>query len=100
MGILNQYCLFLQEFGNHDNVIKLLNVIKAENDKDIYLVFDFMGKNHLNFIDGILRPSIPRLPSVISNCKISFDFPKYTTQAPLLPTDLGNSFYQNWKNIS
>ena len=34
----------LQEFGNHDNVIKLLNVIKAENDKDIYLVFEFMGE--------------------------------------------------------
>lgn len=34
--------LFLQEFGNHVNVIKLLNVIRAANDKDIYLVFEFM----------------------------------------------------------
>ena len=33
-----------QEFGNHDNVIKLLNVIRADNDKDIYLVFEYMGK--------------------------------------------------------
>ena len=74
MGILKQCCLFLQEFGNHDNVIKLLNVIKAENDKDIYLVFDFMGKNHLNFIDGILRPSIPRLPSVIQTAKFLLIF--------------------------
>ena len=31
------------EFSEHDNVIKLRNVLKADNDKDIYLVFDFMG---------------------------------------------------------
>lgn len=35
---------FLQEFADHPNVVKLLNVIKAENDKDIYLVFEFMGE--------------------------------------------------------
>ncbi|XP_048473286.1 mitogen-activated protein kinase 15 [Rhincodon typus] len=34
--------LFLQEFGNHPNIIKLLNVIRAANDKDIYLVFEYM----------------------------------------------------------
>ena len=34
----------LQEFGDHPNVIKLLNVLKADNDRDIYLVFEFMGK--------------------------------------------------------
>lgn len=36
--------MFLQEFGDHNNIIKLHNVIKAENDKDIYLVFEFMGR--------------------------------------------------------
>ncbi len=36
--------MFLQEFGDHSNIVKLHNVIKAENDKDIYLVFEFMGK--------------------------------------------------------
>eukprot|EP00794_Sanderia_malayensis_P004816 gene4816-5447_t len=41
---------FLQEFGNHDNIIKLLNVMKAENDKDIYLVFDFMDTDLHNVI--------------------------------------------------
>ena len=40
--------MFLQEFGDHPNVIKLHNVIKAENDKDIYLVFEFMGKLRLH----------------------------------------------------
>ncbi|KAM9306042.1 mitogen-activated protein kinase 15 [Gastrophryne carolinensis] len=34
--------MFLQEFGGHPNVIKLLNVIRAQNDKDIYLVFQYM----------------------------------------------------------
>ena len=36
--------MFLQDFGDHPNIVKLHNVIKAENDKDIYLVFEFMGK--------------------------------------------------------
>jgi len=35
--------MFLQEFGDHPNIIRLHNVLKAENDKDIYLVFEFMG---------------------------------------------------------
>ncbi|XP_065889515.1 extracellular signal-regulated kinase 2-like isoform X2 [Dysidea avara] len=34
--------MFLQAFSSHENVIKLLNVIKADNDYDIYLVFEFM----------------------------------------------------------
>uniref|UniRef100_A0A3B3QGG0 Mitogen-activated protein kinase 15 n=1 Tax=Paramormyrops kingsleyae TaxID=1676925 RepID=A0A3B3QGG0_9TELE len=34
--------LFLQEFGDHSNIVKLLNVIRAQNDKDIYLVFEYM----------------------------------------------------------
>ncbi|NWI55317.1 MK15 kinase, partial [Calyptomena viridis] len=31
-----------QEFGEHPNIIKLLDVIRAENDKDIYLIFESM----------------------------------------------------------
>ncbi|CAG5097966.1 Oidioi.mRNA.OKI2018_I69.XSR.g15311.t1.cds [Oikopleura dioica] len=34
--------LFLQEFADHPNIIKLLNVVAAKNDKDIYLVFEYM----------------------------------------------------------
>lgn len=37
--------VFLQEFGEHPNIIKLFDVIRANNDKDIYLVFEYMGKN-------------------------------------------------------
>ncbi|XP_030651005.1 mitogen-activated protein kinase 15 [Nomascus leucogenys] len=32
----------LQEFGVHPNIISLFDVIWAENDRDIYLVFEFM----------------------------------------------------------
>jgi len=34
--------MFLQELAGHENIITLENVIKADNDKDIYLVFAFM----------------------------------------------------------
>ncbi|KAA0710314.1 Mitogen-activated protein kinase 15 [Triplophysa tibetana] len=34
--------MLLQEFGDHTNIIKLLNVLRAQNDKDIYLVFEYM----------------------------------------------------------
>ncbi|XP_062622189.1 extracellular signal-regulated kinase 2-like isoform X2 [Saccostrea cucullata] len=42
--------MFLQEFGDHNNIIKLHNVIKAENDRDIYLVFEFMETDLHNVI--------------------------------------------------
>jgi mitogen-activated protein kinase 15 len=38
--------MYLQELDGHVNIIRLLNVVKADNDRDIYLVFDFMGTNH------------------------------------------------------
>uniref|UniRef100_G1QNP0 mitogen-activated protein kinase n=1 Tax=Nomascus leucogenys TaxID=61853 RepID=G1QNP0_NOMLE len=45
--ILRRYVLRRQlgqgEFGVHPNIISLLDVIRAENDRDIYLVFEFMG---------------------------------------------------------
>lgn len=34
--------MFLQELNGHENIIRLINIIKAENNKDIYLVFDYM----------------------------------------------------------
>ena len=35
--------VFLKEFSEHPNVVKLLNVHRAENDRDLYLVFEFMN---------------------------------------------------------
>lgn len=36
--------MFLQELNaaKHSNIIKLLNVLKADNDRDIYLVFEYV----------------------------------------------------------
>ena len=35
--------MFLQEFRNHPNIIKLRSIHRAMNNKDIYLVFEYMG---------------------------------------------------------
>jgi len=34
--------MFLQDLNGHENIIRLRNIIKAENNKDLYLVFDHM----------------------------------------------------------
>ncbi|KJP85793.1 CMGC/MAPK/ERK7 protein kinase [Plasmodium fragile] len=34
--------MFLYQLNGHDNIITLMDVIKAKNDNDIYLVFDYM----------------------------------------------------------
>ena len=38
----------------HDNVVKLLNVHRAENDKDLYLVFEYMATD----LHSVIRVSI------------------------------------------
>jgi mitogen-activated protein kinase 15 len=48
--------MYLQELAGHDNVIRLLNIIRAENDRDIYLVFDYMETDlHAVIRAGILE---------------------------------------------
>eukprot|EP00917_Polyrhabdina_sp_WS-2016_P026131 GHVP01056117.1.p1 GENE.GHVP01056117.1~~GHVP01056117.1.p1 ORF type:complete len:474 (-),score=68.11 GHVP01056117.1:497-1918(-) len=46
--------MFLQELNGHDNVVKLMNVLKADNDKDIYLVFDYMETD----LHAVIRANI------------------------------------------
>ena len=47
--------MYLQEFSGHDNIIRLQHVIKAENDRDIYLTFDHMETDlHAVIRAGIL----------------------------------------------
>ena len=36
--------MFLQELRHHDNIVKLLDVIPADNDTDLYVVFEYLGK--------------------------------------------------------
>ncbi|XP_054716645.1 mitogen-activated protein kinase 15-like [Uloborus diversus] len=47
---------YLQEFHNHSNIITLLKVVKAKNDKDIYLIFDFMETDlHQMIKKGVMK---------------------------------------------
>lgn len=46
--------MFLQEMNNHENIIKLQNVLKAENDRDIYLVFEYMETD----LHAVIRANI------------------------------------------
>ncbi|KAI5756979.1 MAPK15 [Gulo gulo luscus] len=52
----------LQELGDHPNIIRLLDVIRAENDRDIYLVFESMDTD-LNAVlckGGLLKDAHKR----------------------------------------
>ena len=46
--------MFLQELSNHDNIIRLLNVLKAENDRDIYLIFEYQETD----LHAVIRANI------------------------------------------
>jgi serine/threonine protein kinase len=60
-----QEIMFLQELNaqHHDNIIRLLNVLKADNDKDIYLVFEYMGEHFGSFCS--LSLSLATEPDVL-----------------------------------
>jgi mitogen-activated protein kinase 15 len=47
--------MYLQQLSGHENIIRLQHVIKAENDRDIYLTFDHMETDlHAVIRAGIL----------------------------------------------
>eukprot|EP01025_Chloroclados_australasicus_P049170 TRINITY_DN5590_c0_g1_i7.p2 TRINITY_DN5590_c0_g1~~TRINITY_DN5590_c0_g1_i7.p2 ORF type:complete len:436 (-),score=36.31 TRINITY_DN5590_c0_g1_i7:3928-5235(-) len=46
--------MFLQELNGHENIVTLLNVLKAENDRDIYLVFEYMDTD----LHAVIRANI------------------------------------------
>jgi mitogen-activated protein kinase 15 len=59
--------MFLQQMNDHPNIIRLTDTIKAENNKDIYLVFDFMETDlHVVIRGRILEEVHYRLFFVIS----------------------------------
>jgi len=45
---------YFQELNNHENIVKLWNVLKADNDRDIYLVFEFMDTD----LHAVIRANI------------------------------------------
>lgn len=46
--------MYLQELAGHENIIRLVNILRAENDRDIYLVFDFMETD----LHAVIRANI------------------------------------------
>lgn len=46
--------MYLQELSGHENIIRLLNVMKADNDRDLYLVFEFMETD----LHAVIRANI------------------------------------------
>ncbi|CAE7241693.1 erkB [Symbiodinium sp. KB8] len=46
--------MYLQELAGHDNIIRLVNIIRAENDRDIYLVFEYMETD----LHAVIRANI------------------------------------------
>jgi mitogen-activated protein kinase 15 len=46
--------MFLQELNGHENIVRLLNVLKADNDQDIYLICDYMESD----LHAVIRAKI------------------------------------------
>ena len=46
--------VFLQQMGNHENIVMLHNVFKADNDRDLYLVFEYMETD----LHAVIRANI------------------------------------------
>lgn len=46
--------IFLQQLSDHENIITLKDVYKADNDKDIYLVFEYMETD----LHAVIRANI------------------------------------------
>ena len=54
--------MFLQEMKGHEHIVTLTNVLKADNDRDIYLVFEFM---ETDLVRTQIERLIPRTGSAI-----------------------------------
>jgi len=46
--------VFLQQMNEHENIVKLLNMLPADNDRDIYLIFEYMETD----LHAVIRSNI------------------------------------------
>ena len=51
--------VFLKAFRDHPNIVQLLNVHRADNNRDLYLVFEYMNTD--------LQRAIHRRPGILKN---------------------------------
>ena len=48
--------LYLKQMDKHENIVQLQGVIRAENDRDIYLIFEYMETDlHAAIVANILE---------------------------------------------
>ncbi len=72
--------VFLKELRKHENIIHLLEVMKADNDKDIYLVFEYMGKLSRIVVNSFCCGPHMTVRRERSSCCHSSKHPKGSTQ--------------------
>jgi len=46
--------IFLQQMGEHENIVQMQNVMKADNHRDLYLVFEYMETD----LHAVIRANI------------------------------------------
>merc|ERR1711965_329912 len=46
--------VFLQQMDAHENIVQLQNVLKADNDRDLYLIFEYMETD----LHAVIRANI------------------------------------------
>ena len=59
--------MFLQEMKGHEHIISLMNVLKADNDRDLYLIFEYMETDlhaaiRANILQDIHKQCVPLPP--------------------------------------
>lgn len=76
--------MLLQELNGHENIIRLINVLKAENDKDIYLIFEYMETDLHTVIRANILESIHKQYIIYQLLKAL----KYIHSAEIIHRDL------------
>jgi len=76
--------IFLQQMGDHDNIVQLCNVLKADNHRDIYLVFEYMETD----LHAVIRANILQDIHKKYIMYQSFKAIKYMHSAKLVHRDL------------
>ena len=76
--------MFLQEMAGHEHIVTLFNVMKADNDRDIYLVFEYMETDLHAAIRATILQDIHKQYIVWQSLKAL----KYMHSAELLHRDM------------
>jgi mitogen-activated protein kinase 15 len=76
--------VFLQQMDKHENIVQLQSVLKADNDRDLYLIFEYMETDlHAVIRANILEPVHKQF--IIYQCLKAL---KYIHSAKLVHRDL------------